>query len=170
MSDLVCVDVQYGEKMARPAALTFAEWTDVTPAASYTTTLPTPHSYTPGRFFERELPCLWAVLELLPHIPHTIVIDGYVWLDHNRPGLGWHLYQALHQAIPVIGVAKTAFRGNNAAVPVWRGQSQQPLWVTAVGLPAGAAADHIRTMHGPHRLPTLLKQVDQLARTPSTQT
>lgn len=166
MAHLVCVDVQYEEKVAHPAALAFTAWDSPTPAASFTTSLPIPHSYTPGRFFERELPCLWAVLELIPYIPQTIVIDGYVWLDHDRPGLGWYLYQALHQAIPIIGVAKTAFRGNGAAVPVLRGQSQQPLWVTAVGLPAGAAADHIRSMHGPYRLPTLLKQVDQLARTP----
>jgi len=37
-----------------------------------------------------------------------LVIDGYVHLDpHGRPGLGAHAHAEI--AVPVIGVAKTAF-------------------------------------------------------------
>jgi deoxyribonuclease V len=64
--------------------------------------------------------------------------------------------------IPVVGVAKTKFHG---AVPVevLRG-SGSPLFVTAVGLTLPEAANCIRDMHGPYRIPTLLRRVDQLAR------
>ena len=34
---------------------------------------------------------------------------------------------------------------------------------TAAGLDSNTAAGHIRDMHGPHRIPTLLKRVDQLS-------
>ena len=40
----------------------------------------------------------------------------------------------------------------------------RPLYVSAVGVDLVNAADNIRRMHGPHRLPTLLKQVDGLCR------
>ena len=63
----------------------------------------------------------------------------------------------------MIGVAKTAFAGA-PAVPVVRGDSARPLYVTAAGLDPQLAARHLAAMHGPHRLPTLLKRVDTLAR------
>jgi hypothetical protein len=41
-----------------------------------------------------------------------------------------------------------------------------PNWlhVTAAGVQVGEAAGRIRSMAGPHRVPTLLKKVDRLAR------
>jgi deoxyribonuclease V len=94
-----------------------------------------------------------------------VIIDGYVWLDaESRCGLGGHLYEALQQRIPIIGVAKTAYRGAAFAISVLRGESHSPLYVTAAGLSADLAAAGVRNMHGPYRLPTLLKRVDQLAR------
>ncbi len=65
----------------------------------------------------------------------------------------------------MIGVAKTRFAGAEA-VAILRGRSHQPLFVTAAGLDARRAAELVRGMHGPHRLPTLLKRADQLARAP----
>jgi deoxyribonuclease V len=38
------------------------------------------------------------------------------------------------------------------------------LFVTAAGIAPPRAADLVRSMHGPHRIPTLLKRTDQLAR------
>jgi len=38
------------------------------------------------------------------------------------------------------------------------------LYVTAAGMRLQEAADRIQRMHGPHRIPTLLKRVDTLAR------
>jgi deoxyribonuclease V len=74
------------------------------------------------------------------------------------------LYQALAGKVAVIGVAKTQFAGAGAAVEVLRGRSTRPLFVTAVGMSAQRAAEHVRSMHGPDRIPTLLKHVDSLAR------
>jgi deoxyribonuclease V len=65
--------------------------------------------------------------------------------------------------IPVIGVAKTYFQGSRA-VSVRRPGSDRPLFVTAVGVDLTAAAQQIASMHGPYRIPTLLRRVDQLAR------
>ena len=63
-----------------------------------------------------------------------------------------------------IGVAKTAYRGAAFAERVLRGTSQSPLFVTGVGIEASEAAALVAAMHGPHRIPTLLRRVDQLAR------
>ena len=121
--------------------------------------------YQPGRFFERELPCLLAVLDGHLHDVAAVVIDGYVTLDTlGKPGLGTYLFDALDGKIPVIGVAKTAFQGSLHAVPVVRGASRTPLYVTTAGMDVQEAAEYLRDMHGPHRLPTLLKRVDRLCR------
>jgi deoxyribonuclease V len=83
--------------------------------------------------------------------------------DAGKPGLGGHLHAALGGGIVIVGVAKTAYRGG-VALAITRGQSQSPLFVTAAGLDAARAAELVRAMHGPFRLPDLLKRVDLLAR------
>jgi deoxyribonuclease V len=60
-------------------------------------------------------------------------------------------------------VAKAAF-AEGTAMPVLRGQSRRPLFVGAAGMDPVTAAALVRSMHGPDRLPTLLRRVDQLAR------
>jgi deoxyribonuclease V len=118
--------------------------------------------YRPGRFFERELPPLRAVLADSTGI-ELLVIDGYVDLDPDgRPGLGAHVHAEL--GIPVIGAAKTRFATAVHAVPVLRGHATRPLYVTAAGLPAADAAELIRRMSGPFRLPDALRLVDALSR------
>jgi deoxyribonuclease V len=123
-------------------------------------------AYAPGEFYRRELPLLLAILKKLPAPPETILIDGYVWLDANaRRGLGAHLFEALDQQTPVVGVAKTRFAGADKwAEHVLRGRSLKPLYVTAAGIGAGAAAAGVRSMHGAHRIPTLVALADRLAR------
>lgn len=122
-------------------------------------------AYRPGAFFERELPCLLSVLRAVATKVRCVVVDGYVELDAaGAPGLGAHLHDALDRALPVIGVAKTAFRGAAFAAPVLRGQSRVPLYVTARGIELAEAERLVRSMHGPHRLPTLLLRADHLAR------
>jgi deoxyribonuclease V len=66
--------------------------------------------------------------------------------------------------IPVIGVAKSRFRTATHAVPVVRGSSVRPLFVTAAGIPSAAAADLVRRMTGRYRLPDALRRADTLAR------
>jgi deoxyribonuclease V len=159
----VCVDVQYGEKEATAACVGFHAWSDAAPARELVRRIADPAAYEPGAFFKRELPCLLAVLEPIRAELELVVIDGYVWLDASgRHGLGAHLHEAL--GLPVIGVAKTAFQGATFATSVLRGTSKQPLYVTAAGIDAQVAAQHLRAMHGEHRIPTLLKRVDRLAR------
>jgi deoxyinosine 3'endonuclease (endonuclease V) len=91
-----------------------------------------------------------------------IIIDGYVFLDDNqKAGLGYHLYKSLEDDIPVIGVAKTAFKDNKALVAeVYRGISRKPLFVTSIGIELKDAAENIRNMHGGFRMPGLLKLLD----------
>jgi deoxyribonuclease V len=161
---IVCVDVDYREREVVAAAVGFASWTaDEAVAEVVVTSDAPPAAYEPGRFFRRELPHLLGVLALLVPPFEAIVIDGYVWLDVGNKGLGAHLYTALGETAPVIGVAKTSYAGASA-IEVVRGGSARPLYVTAAGIDAALAADHVRAMHGEHRIPTLLKRVDQLCR------
>ncbi|MEM1181657.1 MAG: endonuclease V [Acidobacteriota bacterium] len=155
-----------GADFAVAAAVTFSDWDDESPTAETRVRIAPVAPYEPGQFFRRELPCLLGVLEALPEAPRTIVVDGHVWLSDGEPGLGAHLHRAINARAAVIGVAKGSFRGSPDAHQVLRGESRQPLYVTAVGVEAGAAAALIRRLHGPFRIPTLLKRVDALSRDP----
>jgi deoxyribonuclease V len=118
--------------------------------------------YEPGSFFRRELPPLRAVLATASGI-ELLIIDGYVDLDpEGKPGLGAHAHAEL--GIPVIGVAKTRFATAAHAIPVTRGTSTRPLYVTAAGLPAAEAAELVRMMAGKSRIPDTLRRVDALSR------
>lgn len=64
--------------------------------------------------------------------------------------------------IPVIGVAKSGFPVA-AVKSLFRGGSRRPLSITAAGMPLHTAAGHIARMHGPYRMPTLLRQLDRIA-------
>jgi deoxyribonuclease V len=145
--------------------VTFDAWAAATPTARKTVMIEHVEPYEPGAFYRRELPCLAAVLARAPAAPEVIVVDGYVWLGAGcTPGLGAHLYEALGRAVPVVGVAKTRFRGATHAVEVRRGTAVKPLYVTAAGMTAEEAAKHVAEMHGDFRLPSLLKAADRLCR------
>ena len=159
-----CLDVDYRADHALAACLLFAEWGDATPTQELVARIDQIEPYVPGQFYRRELPCLLAVLAKAPLPVDLIVVDGYVWLDGaGKPGLGAHLYAALGEQMPVIGVAKKPFH-SAAAEEVRRAGADKPLYVTAVGIAVADAAAAIAGMHGAHRIPTLLKQVDQLCR------
>ncbi|MFB9235546.1 endonuclease V [Plantactinospora siamensis] len=157
------VDVHYPEAGGAVAALVIA----ADPAfaairAEHVATVAEVAAYRPGAFFARELPAMRAVLAAAGPL-HLLVIDGYVDLDpHGRPGLGAHAHAEF--AVPVIGVAKTAFRDATHAVEVRRGAATRPLYVTAAGLPVERAAALVRAMAGPYRLPDALRRVDALSR------
>ncbi len=162
---LACVDAAYSVTQAHAACVLFRDWQDETAAEVLTASVKTSAQYEPGAFYKRELPVLLAVLKKLPQPAKAIIIDGYVWLDGNgRPGLGAFLYEALERKIPVIGVAKTSFRGDCWSAAVMRGVSQKPLHVTAAGLSQDEAARVIHAMHGQYRIPTLLRLADREAR------
>ncbi len=160
-------DVYYSNNIAQAAAIGFGHWTDRLPQVSERELIINIQDYVPGEFYKRELPCILKVLgKLRFETISTIVVDGYVQLDDDgTPGLGGHLYKALQEKIPVIGVAKKSYADNHRHVrEVLRGQSLQPLYVTSVGIDVDEAAANIRAMHGDHRIPTLLKQLDTLSR------
>ena len=160
---LACVDVDYREVGAVAAAILFLDWSTAEPLAEHVVAVERVLPYRPGAFFERELPCILAVLARSRWPIATVVVDGHVWLGAGQPGLGAHLYEALGRQTPVVGVAKRAYPGA-PAVELLRGDSTRPLYVTAAGVELAIAADNIRRMHGVHRLPTLLKRVDRLCR------
>jgi deoxyribonuclease V len=161
---IACVDVDYREAGAIAACVCFQSWSDDTPASESVIQISDVEPYQSGQFYRRELPGILAVLKSLPDLPQVIVIDGYVWLGDRQPGLGAHLYEALERRVAVIGVAKTRFARAEPTAEVLRGRSRSPLYVTAAGMGVAEAAGHIRAMHGPYRIPTLLKRVDQLSR------
>jgi deoxyribonuclease V len=164
---LVALDVAYRESQGYAVAIAFADWASDAVSAVYTATVEQVPAYEPGAFYRRELPCLLAVLTQVDLATVScVVVDGYVTLGaEGQPGLGQHLYEALGSQVPVVGVAKTRFAGVAPQVmPVRRGQSQSPLYVTSVGLPVAEAARLVASMHGDYRFPTLLKRLDDLTK------
>lgn len=119
-------------------------------------------AYEPGAFYRRELPAMRAVLDGVPDLA-LVIVDGYVDLDPDgRPGLGARLHD--ETGVPVVGVAKTAFRSATHAAAVHRGGARKPLYVTAAGLPVERAAELVADMAGPYRMPDALRRVDRLSR------
>ena len=162
----VAVDVHYlGSGGARAAAVVTADARFCEVVAEHTEVLAEVLPYRPGEFYLRELPPMRAVLHGLSGLG-LLVVDGYADLDPGgRPGLGRYAHAEF--GIPVIGVAKTAFHTATHAVPVLRGTSARPLFVTAAGMPREEAADLVRHMAGRHRLPDAIRRADTLARTGS---
>jgi deoxyribonuclease V len=158
---IASVDVDYRDDGVTTACVGFDSWTDDAARLELVLRSREPAAaYQPGAFYERELPYLLAVLERMPPLD-VVIVDGYVWLGPDRPGLGWYLHA--QRGGVVVGVAKTRFEGA-VAVEVLRGGSARPLYVTAIGVSDAIAADHVRAMHGEHRIPTLLGLADGLAR------
>jgi deoxyribonuclease V len=130
--------------------------------SSRTVIVPAGAPYRSGEFYLRELPSLRAVIPAADDLA-LIMVDGYVDLDPSgRPGLGARVFAEF--GVPVIGVAKTAFRTATHAAKVIRGQSSRPLYVTAAGMTVTDAARLVSEMAGQFRVPDALKRADRLAR------
>ena len=162
---LLAVDVHYrGDGGAVAAGVFFADWTSGTIRQTLIRRIAGVLPYRPGRFFERELPCILRVLDGLTQMPEAIVVDGYVVLGDGREGLGAHLFRTLGGAVPVVGVAKNRFPGTASEAEIHRGGSRRPLYVTSIGLDPEAARRCVRSMHGAHRIPTVLAAADRACR------
>ena len=159
----VAADVRYlASGGARAAAVVAADAAFSRLVADRIELVPDVEPYRPGQFYLRELPPLRAVLDGLSAMA-LLVVDGYADLDPDgRPGLG--AYAHAEFAVPVIGVAKSAFRTATHAIQVLRGTSARPLYVTGAGISRTEAADLVRHMAGRHRLPDALRRADTLAR------
>jgi deoxyribonuclease V len=173
---IAIVDVHY-HASARAACVYARTWTDGRSESERFVDVTEVAPYEPGALYLRELPPILAVLGTDPEL-EVIIIDAYVWLGADRPGLGARLHDALGGRIPIVGVAKTPFHGasvigaserseRESVIDIHRGGSTRPLHVTAVGIDPREAADRVRAMHGPHRIPTLIRRADALARSAS---
>lgn len=164
-SMIACLDTHYSSNKSRTAVVLFAQWSDASSIQEYVVErVVVPAEYIPGQFYKRELPCILEAIEHCQEEVETLVVDGYVQLGNERPGLGQKLYEALDETVPVIGVAKNGFQGADEALPIYRGGSTRPLFITAIGCNLEDVAQDIKNMHGNFRIPTLLKRVDQQSR------
>lgn len=161
----VCLDVQYYETYAVTGYVLFREATDTDPFKTGQVITHEIHPYEPGAFYKRELPCLLNALNAITDPVQLIIIDANVWLSDEKIGLGGILYESLQKSIPVIGVSKTKYTGETEKIiPVYRGDSQNPLYVSAIGTDTVVAVQLIKDMAGPYRIPTLVKLADTVCR------
>jgi len=167
--NLVFDTYYFDNDKANTICLAFENWESAVPDYEFSEIKEGVEEYIPGQFYKRELPCILSLLEKIKtQIKEIscIVIDGFVYLDDDmKPGLGKHLFDSLHNEIPVIGVAKTNFATvEKYKLPLKRGNSDTPLYISSVGIDMNTAYDLIQKMHGDFRIPTLLKKVDTLTR------
>lgn len=166
---ILAIDVHYKENSAKAVGALFRQWDDAIAERHIIKYIDGVEEYVPGAFYKRELPCILDIVKdvELQSIDY-IVVDGFVILDDTgKPGLGAYVYESIPSRVPVIGVAKSNFHQNQKhVIPVLRGTSSNPLYVTAIGTDLQAAADHIKAMHGEHRLPTVLKELDRITKEP----
>ena len=159
------LDVQYnGNKNAVVACLGIKNWKDEKALYAKQHFIEQIQPYVSGEFYKRELPCLLEALKGLDDI-ECIVVDGYVWLDEpTHKGLGLYLYEALEKKVLIIGVAKAKFGNTPKECELLRGKSEKPLYITSKDMELEEAKKAIGSMDGKYRFPTLLKEVDSLAR------
>lgn len=153
---ILIMDVQYGETNWA-AGLVYDNWESAAPSNRVRVDCGVVEEYEPGEFYRRELPALLQVVGLLR--PTVLVIDGYVHLPH-KPGLGAHLHAAT--GLPVLGIAKKRFEGVPDSWGVLRGESQKPLFVSAIGI--DNPKEIVRRLPGRYRIPEWVQSVDRFAR------
>jgi deoxyinosine 3'endonuclease (endonuclease V) len=158
------LDVHYEADRAITALVRFDRFTDEEPIDILVTTTQINSGYVPGEFYKRELPCLVHAVQASNYFFDTLVIDGYVCLAAPRKGLGHHLFDALDQKTAIIGIAKNPMKLAIHHTPVLRGSSGKPLFISALGMELNEASERVKSMHGPFRLPTLVKLADQAAK------
>lgn len=157
------IDVHYENDKSIAACVIFKKWEDSGAFALKRIILPPSKDYCPGKFYLRELPC---ILELLKHIEFpldTIIVDGYVHLKKGK-GLGAYLFEFLPYRCCIIGVAKNPLKIADKFIPILRGGSKKPLFISSMGCSLKYASKSICAMYGTFRIPRLLKIADQLAR------
>lgn len=166
---ILAIDVHYRENTAKAVGALIQNWSDAAALQHVITYIDPVEEYEPGSFYKRELPCIIEVLKGIDlNQLGYLVVDGFVVLDDSgKPGLGAYVYENLPLKIPVIGVAKSKFHNNQQhVIPVLRGESANPLYVTAMGVDVQVAADYIKSMHGDFRLPAVLKELDRITKEP----
>lgn len=163
---VLAIDVYYHPDHAKVAGVLF-DWSDKAPQSTLTAIVSEVAPYQPGQFYKREMPC---ILELLKQVNletlSAILVDSHVFVSNKKDyGLGGHLWESLGEVIPIVGVAKRSFHNTEkVTIPVTRGKSTNPLYVSAVGMEVQDAARLVEGMKGTYRIPDILKTLDQLSR------
>ena len=159
------IDIYYYKTYAKCVGVLFL-WEDDVPTKVIEATVDGVGDYVPGEFYKRELPCVMAVIDQVrKHKIDCIILDSYVQLGEGKKGLREYVYEAVDKKYPIIGVAKSSFQSNAEFVrEVRRGESENPLYISAIGCDLDKAAESILNMRGEYRIPTMLKEVDRLGR------
>lgn len=160
-------DTYYDEDHANTVCIAFEDWTSENESDIYTEKTEVSSGYESGAFYKRELPCILSLLKKIElKEGDIIIVDGYVTLDNDgKIGLGGYLYEALDRKYAIIGIAKNDFASpDSQRRSVLRGESKTPLFLTAKGTDVDEVLLKVEQMSGAHRIPTLLKKLDQLSR------
>lgn len=160
-------DTYYYKDYANTVCIAFEDWTSDHEVEVFTEQIPVTSEYESGAFYKRELPCILSLLnKIVVKEKDIIIVDGYVTLDNEgKIGLGGHLYEALEEKYPIVGIAKNEFTTPDfQRRSVFRGNSKTPLFVTAKGIDVDQVKFNVEHMYGPYRIPALLKKLDQLSR------
>lgn len=160
---IIAIDVHYRAEIAKTVSIEFDNWNASEPSQTHIVEISETAAYVPGQFYKRELPCILEVLKLsdLTKVD-LIIVDGYVFLDDfGKRGLGAYLFDALSGKIPIVGVAKRSFHSiDKWVIPIKRGESNNPLFITCQGADLTEMAANVKNMDGDYRIPTLLKILD----------
>ncbi|PCJ67185.1 MAG: endonuclease V [Bacteroidetes bacterium] len=161
----LAIDIYYKENQATCIGVLF-EWDDKEPRKVIKAYLKDVAEYVSGQFYKRELPCVMAVVyQVKQYKIDCIIVDGHVQLGEGEKGLGEYVYEAVEKQYPVIGIAKKSYFNNRDYVQeVRRGESESPLYVSAIGTDLEEAALWVKEMHGDFRFPSILKELDRLTR------
>ena len=163
---VLAIDVYYRPDDAKAVGVIF-NWEDAKPTETVVEYIKGAGDYVPGEFYKRELPCIQRIFEVVNlDTIEAIIIDGHMYIDNiGNFGLGGYAWQLLQNKIPVIGVAKSSFFANKKTVfEVLRGESKNPLYVSAIGIELDIAASLIKNMHGNYRMPDILKELDRITK------
>ena len=164
---ILLFDTYYYNHKAKTVCLSFEDWNKEGNFKVCSEILSVVEEYVSGEFYKRELPCIVSLLSKIDLDERSlIIIDGFVFLDdENKFGLGAYLYEKLNNKIPIIGVAKKDFATiEKNRIKLYRGKSNNPLFITSIGIDLNLASQKIKEMNGECRLPTLLKAVDRLTK------
>ncbi|WP_262494690.1 endonuclease V [Flavobacterium davisii] len=163
---ILAIDVYYINEIAKSVGVLF-DWKDIHPQEVIIDIKEGVAEYVPGEFYKRELPCIEALLKKIPlEKIKIIIIDGHIYVDDSlKYGLGGYVWELLEKKIPIIGVAKNAFHSNTSTVvPLYRGESKKPLYVSAIGMEITEAVTHLQNMQGDFRIPSILKELDTITK------
>lgn len=160
---IACFDVHYDGDRANACSIVFEIFNEKI-LSTVCITIDAVPEYIPGEFYRRELPCILKLYDRIEEKVDLLIVDGFVFLENHRRGLGAYLFEALGGNLPVIGVAKTYFKGCKNFLTIYRGNSKKPLYISSIGIDLKCSAEFIENLNGPYRIPDVLKKVDRLTR------